>query len=173
MGMFEALTAALKFTGSWLGKRIGRSEGTAQPKSVNERSVFVSPAGVDPASQSVDKVYAARLVWVGELQRLSKLARADGRLAVAKELKAASEVAYASRHLPDDPGTFTRVHLPLFLAAQDAAQASAEDRAAVAATSGSSIDHALAMLFLRLGPPPEPTELDYTSAGNGGGGAQQ
>ncbi|MFD4315005.1 hypothetical protein [Streptomyces sp. NPDC058548] len=50
---------------------------------------------------------------------------------------------------------------------------SPEERSEVAGTSGTSIDHALAMLFIRLGPPPEETELDYAPASNGGGGAQQ
>ncbi|WP_226652502.1 hypothetical protein [Streptomyces hydrogenans] len=43
----------------------------------------------------------------------------------------------------------------------------------VASSSEGSIDHALAMMFIRLGPPPEPTEVDYAPASNGGGGAQQ
>lgn len=43
----------------------------------------------------------------------------------------------------------------------------------VAPTSAKSVDHALAMLFIQLGPPPEPTETDYAPASNGGGGAQQ
>ncbi|MDQ0601940.1 putative nucleotidyltransferase [Streptomyces canus] len=36
-----------------------------------------------------------------------------------------------------------------------------------------SIERSLAALFLRLGPPPEPTELDYSPAGSGDGGAHQ
>jgi hypothetical protein len=43
----------------------------------------------------------------------------------------------------------------------------------VAPAAEETIDHTLARLFLRLGPPPESTTLDYTPAGRGGGGAQQ
>lgn len=48
-----------------------------------------------------------------------------------------------------------------------------EELAEVAVSSEGSIDHALAMMFIRLGPPPEPTEVDYVPASSGGGGAQQ
>ncbi|MFV6032345.1 hypothetical protein [Streptomyces sp. NPDC056264] len=47
------------------------------------------------------------------------------------------------------------------------------ERAEAAPAAANSIDHAMAMLFIRLGPPPEETELDYAPASNGGGGAQQ
>ncbi len=43
----------------------------------------------------------------------------------------------------------------------------------VAPAAEVTIDHTLARLFLRLGPPPEDSTLDYTPAGRGGGGAQQ
>ncbi|MEU5243662.1 hypothetical protein AB0G81_06015 [Streptomyces asoensis] len=43
----------------------------------------------------------------------------------------------------------------------------------VAPAAEETIDHTLARLFLRLGPPPEASELDYTPAGRGGGGAHQ
>ncbi|MER8028559.1 hypothetical protein ABTZ78_06245 [Streptomyces bauhiniae] len=43
--------------------------------------------------------------------------------------------------------------------------------AAIAAEE--TIEHALARLFLRLGPPPESTDVDFMPAGRGGGGAQQ
>ncbi|WP_327674762.1 hypothetical protein [Kitasatospora sp. NBC_00458] len=36
-----------------------------------------------------------------------------------------------------------------------------------------TLDHTLARLFVRLGPPPEPTGNDYLPAGAGGGGAHQ
>ncbi|WP_460111572.1 hypothetical protein [Streptomyces sp. YKOK-J1] len=42
-----------------------------------------------------------------------------------------------------------------------------------APAAAESIEHSLASLFLRLGPPPDPTELDYSPAGRGDGGAQQ
>ncbi|MEV7793387.1 hypothetical protein AB0O68_15550 [Streptomyces sp. NPDC087512] len=48
-----------------------------------------------------------------------------------------------------------------------------EDAAAAAPAAEETLESALARLFLRLGPPPEPTELDYTPVGRGGGGAQQ
>ncbi|MFE7358036.1 hypothetical protein ACFU8Q_34115 [Streptomyces sp. NPDC057543] len=48
-----------------------------------------------------------------------------------------------------------------------------EELSAVASTSAQTIDQAMAMLFLQLGPPPEPTQIDYTPASNGGGGVQQ
>ncbi|MFE6223046.1 hypothetical protein [Streptomyces sp. NPDC057854] len=48
-----------------------------------------------------------------------------------------------------------------------------EELAKVADSSEGTIDHALAMMFIRLGPPPEPTEVDYAPASSGGGGAQQ
>lgn len=47
------------------------------------------------------------------------------------------------------------------------------DREAVAPLAEETIEHTLARLFLRLGPPPEPTENHFVPAGNGGGGAQQ
>lgn len=48
-----------------------------------------------------------------------------------------------------------------------------EEAEAVAPTAEETIEHTMARMFMRLGPPPEPTELDYTPAGSGGGGAQQ
>lgn len=47
------------------------------------------------------------------------------------------------------------------------------ESAEVALTSGTTLDHALARLFLRLGPPPEATARDYEPASSGDGGAQQ
>jgi hypothetical protein len=49
----------------------------------------------------------------------------------------------------------------------------AEEATALAPVSEASLEHALALLFLRLGPPPEPIENDYVPASNGDGGAQQ
>jgi hypothetical protein len=49
----------------------------------------------------------------------------------------------------------------------------ASEAAAVAGIAEETIEHTLARLFLRLGPPPETAEIDYTPAGRGGGGAQQ
>ncbi|MEU4168415.1 hypothetical protein AB0F46_16265 [Streptomyces sp. NPDC026665] len=48
-----------------------------------------------------------------------------------------------------------------------------EDVEVAAPAAEEAIDHELARLFLRLGPPPEPTSHDYTSTGTDGGGAQQ
>lgn len=48
-----------------------------------------------------------------------------------------------------------------------------EEVEVVAPAAEETIEHTLARMFLRLGPPPEPTELDYTPAGTGGGGVQQ
>lgn len=48
-----------------------------------------------------------------------------------------------------------------------------EEASTVSATSVQSLDHALGMLFIRLGPPPEPSAIDYEPASNGGGGVQQ
>ncbi|MGW9029138.1 hypothetical protein ACWGQ5_34415 [Streptomyces sp. NPDC055722] len=48
-----------------------------------------------------------------------------------------------------------------------------EEIEAVAPIAEETIEHTLARMFMRLGPPPEPTELDYTPSGSGGGGAQQ
>lgn len=48
-----------------------------------------------------------------------------------------------------------------------------EEASTVSATSAQSLDHALAMLFIRLGPPPEPSAIDYAPASKGGGGIQQ
>ncbi len=47
------------------------------------------------------------------------------------------------------------------------------EAASVAPLSARSLDRALAELFIRLGPPPEPSATDYAPASNGGGGAQQ
>ncbi|MEH0535753.1 hypothetical protein QBB31_14115 [Streptomyces scabiei] len=43
----------------------------------------------------------------------------------------------------------------------------------VVRTAEETLDHTLARLFAKLGPPPEPTEQDHTPAGTGGGGAEQ
>lgn len=48
-----------------------------------------------------------------------------------------------------------------------------EELDAVAPVAEETIEHTLARMFVRLGPPSEPTELNYTPAGSGGGGAQQ
>ncbi|MGV9313775.1 serine/threonine-protein kinase [Streptomyces sp. NPDC003691] len=45
--------------------------------------------------------------------------------------------------------------------------------AADAENAAETLEHTLARLFVRLGSPPEPTELDCTPAGTGDGGAQQ
>ncbi|MFE5943129.1 hypothetical protein [Streptomyces sp. NPDC056480] len=59
-------------------------------------------------------------------------------------------------------------------AAEDSADLSPAERASVAVDAASSIDHALAMLFVRLGPPPEESEIDnYSPASSGGGGVKQ
>ncbi|GHF99958.1 hypothetical protein GCM10018777_08110 [Streptomyces albogriseolus] len=50
---------------------------------------------------------------------------------------------------------------------------SPDDASSVAPVAEETIENALARLFIRLGPPPETTELDYTPAGHGGGGATQ
>lgn len=50
---------------------------------------------------------------------------------------------------------------------------SPQETAAAAPPAGQSIERALALLFIRLGPPPEPAELDYSPAGHGGGGTAQ
>lgn len=47
------------------------------------------------------------------------------------------------------------------------------ESAEVARTSETTLDYALACLFLRLGPPPEPTALDYAPVSSGDGGAKQ
>ncbi|MEU8709169.1 hypothetical protein [Streptomyces sp. NPDC048565] len=47
------------------------------------------------------------------------------------------------------------------------------DASAAAPGSAQSLDHALAMLFIRLGPPPTPSETDNAPASNGDGGARQ
>ncbi|MFH9663600.1 hypothetical protein ACH4NF_35605 [Streptomyces sp. NPDC017248] len=47
--------------------------------------------------------------------------------------------------------------------------ATADETVAAATT----IDDALARLFVRLGPPPEPTVREHTPVGSGGGGAEQ
>lgn len=48
-----------------------------------------------------------------------------------------------------------------------------EEAEAVAPAAKETLEDSLARLFIRLGPPPEPTNLDYTPAGRGGGGATQ
>ncbi|MFI5689318.1 hypothetical protein [Streptomyces sp. NPDC051636] len=42
-----------------------------------------------------------------------------------------------------------------------------------AAEAAGTLDSAMARLFVRLGPPPEPSSLDYEPVGSGGGGTQQ
>ncbi|MGP3990804.1 hypothetical protein [Streptomyces sp. 3N207] len=48
-----------------------------------------------------------------------------------------------------------------------------EEAAAVGSEAGTSLEYALARLFLRLGPPPEPTAVEYAPASSGGGGTPQ
>lgn len=48
-----------------------------------------------------------------------------------------------------------------------------DEASAAAPYSAQSIDQALAMLFIRLGPPPKPSETGYAPASNGDGGARQ
>jgi eukaryotic-like serine/threonine-protein kinase len=55
----------------------------------------------------------------------------------------------------------------------EAMDITAEDETAVAGPAAETLEHTLARLFVRLGSPPEPSELDYTPAGTGDGGAQQ
>ncbi|MDV9188467.1 hypothetical protein R6L23_09610 [Streptomyces sp. SR27] len=123
------------------------------------------------------------LGWVEMLDRLPPDVRAD----VARMLSHPDD-AYWSLQLPTDrlgaalralrmlqvsleqDGFRGRQRSPLDEAPS---QLSSEERSEVASASGASIDHALAMLFIRLGPPPEETELDYAPASSGGGGAQQ
>ncbi|MBO8189253.1 hypothetical protein [Streptomyces spirodelae] len=52
-------------------------------------------------------------------------------------------------------------------------QISEKEAAAVGSEAGKSLEYALARLFLRLGPPPEPTAVEYAPASSGGGGTQQ
>ncbi|MFI6875476.1 hypothetical protein ACIBL6_18745 [Streptomyces sp. NPDC050400] len=47
------------------------------------------------------------------------------------------------------------------------------ESAEAAPPSADALDHALARLFLRLGPPPEPTQTDHTPSYSGGGGAHE
>ncbi|MEV6738697.1 hypothetical protein AB0N14_17880 [Streptomyces sp. NPDC051104] len=53
----------------------------------------------------------------------------------------------------------------------DVEEAAIADEDALAAVG--TVDAALARLFVRLGPPPEPSSLDYAPIGGDGGGAQQ
>ncbi|MEU1010662.1 sensor domain-containing diguanylate cyclase [Streptomyces sp. NPDC005890] len=48
-----------------------------------------------------------------------------------------------------------------------------DETPAVARAAGETLEHTLARLLVRLGPPPEPIELEYAPAGNGDGGARQ
>lgn len=50
---------------------------------------------------------------------------------------------------------------------------SEDEEATVANSAAETLEHTLARLFVKLGSPPEPTELDCTPAGTGDGGAQQ
>lgn len=50
---------------------------------------------------------------------------------------------------------------------------SAEDRQRLARETADTINHTLAQLFLRLGPPPEGTGGNHDPVRSGGGGAQQ
>ncbi|OUD00336.1 hypothetical protein [Streptomyces swartbergensis] len=50
---------------------------------------------------------------------------------------------------------------------------SPEEQKLVADRTASTINHTLAMLFLRLGPPPEATNGDFSPVTSGGGGVRQ
>jgi len=45
-----------------------------------------------------------------------------------------------------------------------------EEKTALAPVAGQTVDHTLAWLFIRLGPPPEPTEMEHEPVGSSGGG---
>ncbi|GLX19674.1 hypothetical protein Slala02_29890 [Streptomyces lavendulae subsp. lavendulae] len=72
--------------------------------------------------------------------------------------------------------TATRPHRP---ARRPASRLSAEeplgrrDAEAVASSAGQTLDRTMAWMFVRLGPPPEPTATSYTPAADGGGGARR
>jgi hypothetical protein len=50
---------------------------------------------------------------------------------------------------------------------------SLDERRRLAAATASTINHTLARLFLRLGPPPAGTSEEFNPVTSGGGGAQQ
>lgn len=74
--------------------------------------------------------------------------------------------------LPYDPYAINdgALYLPY---PRDAEQPTPDEKSTVAPTSMQSLDHAMGMLFIRLGPPPEATETNYAPVSNGDGGAQQ
>lgn len=82
----------------------------------------------------------------------------------------ALSVAGSALWTPKKKSPLHEVNLP---GSSDTEPPTVEEASAVAPTSAKSLDHALAVLFIRLGPPPEPAENDYAPASNGGGGAQQ
>ncbi|WP_432112730.1 hypothetical protein [Streptomyces sp. S1] len=105
------------------------------------------------------------------LARLRSLEQVD-RAALTRWISLQMSTHSAYHALPD-PRIKSRFEIELDEHASDGVELSREELANVADSSEGSIDHALAMMFIRLGPPPETTEVDYVPASNGGGGAQQ
>ncbi|MEU6988536.1 hypothetical protein ABZ946_34845 [Streptomyces sp. NPDC046324] len=116
--------------------------------------------------------------WLSQMDKLTPEQRVVAARILSRKLDSGISPEMRSLWLSSRPdpvivATSTDVGFDVVSFKDPPEQLSPEEGAAVADRSGSTIDHALAMLFIRLGPPPEPTELDYAPAGNGGGGAQQ
>ena len=126
-----------------------------------------------PSKEAITRVISAlspierRTVWV-TLRSVEDFVDLDfelaedvyalaGRLQMLIEAEAHqySQVYYAARQLIARPG-------------EEAL--GPEDLDAVAPVAEQTIDHSMARLFMRLGPPPEPAESDFTPSGRGGGG---
>ncbi|GAA2505090.1 hypothetical protein [Streptomyces gobitricini] len=201
MALSKALSSALGSIVTLFTRRGRRKEAATSPKAAGERSIatggdntvsgaidmgdymMVFQMGADGvraertsasyvsyfspeklrAIVSEPQEEAARLAWAEAVERLRDSAEVAG-LQPESVLNFQREAVIRSVEL---------ARIRRVLAASLTNGLSTAEREAVAADSGNAIDHALAMLFLRLGPPPGPTELDYTPAGNGGGGAQQ
>ncbi|MGW1540637.1 hypothetical protein ACWCPM_10395 [Streptomyces sp. NPDC002309] len=83
-------------------------------------------------------------------------------------------------HTNTDPGDASivlsiprRLRLPVSAPGDGQPSMRLRDAEAAAPAAAATIDHALARLFIRLGPPPESAPADYAPASSNGGGALQ
>lgn len=102
-----------------------------------------------------------------KLRLIESLKRTQRNRLAALDDEVASDLAAIQRIVHAFPD---KTYLQLLRRERDS---KAHDTPGAAAAAGMSVDHALAMLFLRLGPPPDPTETEFTPASSGGGGASR
>ncbi|MEV5439579.1 hypothetical protein AB0K80_26745 [Streptomyces sp. NPDC052682] len=177
MGVFDALSAAFNRFVRSLGRPLPQRRGeTPQPVTTSnpQRSQDAFPDGFK-ASLIVRTGLAA--VWnalPGDEERIDFLIKIRPQLAELygrSEEELTPERLWALTELPLNASMLNQLHTRF--AASGSPPLSPDMRAAVSKRAEQSIDQALAMLFIRLGPPPEMTGADCVPVSNSGGGIQQ